>query len=207
MLKCGGDSGSSSLTRLSASSEPEVKIETVMSSPVITIRDTDTVAKAAKVMAKNEIGGVVVLDKKGNPVGLITERDVVRRVAALGLSPAKVKVAKAMTKPLASIDSSMGVTDAARMMKKMKIRRLAVMKAEKLAGVITSNDIADITPALIDVLAEKSRIAPLPSPREAKGLAGYCDRCGSWSDDLRQQDGSFLCPDCIVDSRSEEEEV
>lgn len=188
-------------------SEPEVKVEAVMSSPVITVGDTETVGKAARLMKKNDIGSVVVMDKKGNPVGLLTERDVVRRVAAEDLSPAKVKVAKALTKPLAFVDASMSVTEAAKKMKQMKLRRLVVMKDNKLAGIITSNDIVDITPALIDVLAEKSKIAPLPSQRQGEALAGYCDRCGSWSDDLKQRDGSYICPDCILEFKREDEEL
>ena len=70
---------------------PEVKVEDVMSSPVITIKETDTVLAATKLMKKNEIGCVIVVDKLGKPLGLMTERDVVRRVAALDMLPSKVK--------------------------------------------------------------------------------------------------------------------
>jgi CBS domain-containing protein len=190
-----------------AGSEPEVPIENVMSRPVVTIRDGATVTAAAKLMKKHDIGSVVVTNRKGQPIGLITERDVVRRVAASGLSPGKVRVAKAMTKPLATVKASMSVTEAAKLMKSRKIRRLAVMKENQLVGMVTSNDIVDITPALIDVLTEKSRIAPLPTQRESKTLAGYCDECGSWSDDLKPTDGRFLCPDCLADLKTEVEEI
>jgi CBS domain-containing protein len=64
-----------------------VKVEDVMTSPVITITETDTVLTAAKLMKKNKIGCVVVVDKNGKPLGLMTERDVVRRVAAGDLLP------------------------------------------------------------------------------------------------------------------------
>jgi CBS domain-containing protein len=184
----------------------EVKVEDVMSSPVITIKDTDTVLAASKLMKKNEIGCVVVVDKSGKPVGLMTERDVVRRVAALDLLPSKVQAGKAMTKPPATIDTGADVAEAAKKMRELKVRRLVALETGKLEGIITSNDIVDITPALIDVMAEKSQIAPIRKTKEAAPLNGYCDRCGSWSDDLKSHDGQFLCDDCMADTEQPEED-
>ena len=89
---------------------------------------------------KNEIGCVVVVDKVGKPRGLITERDVVRRVSALDLLPSKVQAGKSMTKPPATIESSANVTDAAKKMREMKIRRLVVVQGNKLTGIITSRE-------------------------------------------------------------------
>lgn len=184
---------------------PEVKVEDVMSSPVITIKDTDTVLAACKLMKKDEIGCVVVVDKSGKPLGLMTERDVVRRVAALDLVPSKVKAGKSMTKPPVTIDPSTNVTDAAKKMRELNIRRLVVVEDGKLKGIITSNDIVDVTPALIDVMAEKSQIAPVQKIKETAALSGYCDRCGSWADELKSHDGQFLCEDCMADLEEPEE--
>jgi len=184
---------------------PDVKVEDVMSSPVVTIQGTDTVLAATKLMRKNEIGCVVIVDKSGKPLGLMTERDVVRRVAALDLLPSKVQAEKCMTKPLATIDPSSNVTDAAKKMREMKVRRLVAVQGGKVKGIITSNDIVDITPALIDVMAEKSQIAPVQKIKEAAPLSGYCDRCGSWADELKSRDGQFLCDDCASDTEEPEE--
>lgn len=188
-------------------SAPDVKVEDVMSTPLITIKDTDTVLAAAKLMKKNEIGSVVVVDKAGKPRGLITERDVVRRVSALDLLPSKVQAGKSMTKAPTTIESSANVTDAAKKMREMKIRRLVVVQGGKLMGIITSNDIVDITPALIDVITEKSQIEPVTRRvKESAPLSGYCDHCGSWADELKSQDGQFLCEDCVADLPEPEEE-
>jgi len=194
------------MTVMPAPSTTEVKVEDVMSSPVVTIKDTDTVLAASKLMKKNEIGCVVVIDKDGKPLGLMTERDVVRRVAALDLLPSKVQAGKSMTKPPATINASADVTEAAKKMREMKIRRLVVLKGGKLDGIITSNDIVDITPALIDVMAEKSQIAPIPKTKEAATLNGYCDRCGSWADELKSHDGQFLCDECMADTEEPDED-
>lgn len=186
-------------------STPDVKVEDVMSSPVVTIKDTDTVLAAAKLMKKNEIGCVVVIDKTGKPRGLMTERDLVRRVTSFDLLPSKVQAGKSMTKPPATIESSANVTDAAKKMRELKIRRLIVVQGNKLAGIITSNDIVDITPALIDVITEKSQIEPITRVKEAAPLSGYCDRCGSWADELKSQDGQFLCEECSAEIPEPEE--
>jgi len=185
---------------------PDVKVEDVMSSPVVTIKDTDTVLAATKLMKKHEIGCVIVVDKAGRPLGLITERDVVRRIAALDLLPSKVKAAKSMTKPPAMIEPSANVTDAAKRMREMKIRRLVVVDGTKIRGIISSNDIVDITPALVDVMAEKSQIAPVKKIKESAPLSGYCDKCGSWADELKSHDGQFLCDDCMSEEPEEPEE-
>jgi signal-transduction protein with cAMP-binding, CBS, and nucleotidyltransferase domain len=147
----------------------------------------------------------VVVDKSGKPRGLITERDVVRRVSALDLLPSRVQAGKSMTKPPVTIEVSANITDAAKNMRELKIRRLIAVQGGKVKGIITSNDIVDITPALIDVIAEKSQIAPVEKIKESAPLSGYCDRCGSWSDELKTHDGQFVCDDCLADFEEPEE--
>jgi CBS domain-containing protein len=185
---------------------PDVKVEDVMSSPVVTIKTTDTVLTASKLMKKNRIGCVVVVDKSGKPRGLITERDVVRRVSALDLTPSKIQASKSMTKPPETISASCSITEAARKMRQIKVRRLIVLEGSRLKGIVTSNDIVDITPALIDVIAEKSQIAPIEKIKEAEPLSGYCDRCGSWAEELKSHDGQFVCDDCLADTEATKDE-
>ena len=111
-----------------------------------------------------------------------------------------------MTKPPATIDASSDVTEAAKKMRALKIRRLVVLQSAELKGIITSNDIVDITPALIDVMAEKSKIAPIRPAKESAALSGYCDRCGSWADELKSHDGQFLCDECMADTEEPDED-
>jgi len=179
-----------------------VKVKDVMTSPVVTVAMTDKVDKIAKLMAKRDIGSIVVIDKKSNPVGIITDMDLVKRVAAKNLLPSKVLAKDIMTKPLVTVDSEIDVTDAARRINQLSIRRLAVVHEGRLAGIITSKDIVKITPALIDVITEKSRIPGLLT-REKPILAGHCDRCNGWSDNLRGHEGTFLCEDCAADLKEE----
>ncbi len=183
--------------------EPVVEVKDVMSSPVRTVREDENVTKVSKTMARNNIGSVVVVDKKRKPLGMITEKDVVRRVAAKGLHPNKIKAGKIMSEPLRTVEPNLHVREAARRMKQLKVKRFAVMQGGKLVGIIGATDIIAITPALIDVMEEKSKIRPLAGPHETSALAGYCDQCGGWSDDLKSHDGSFLCADCTSDLEKE----
>jgi len=185
---------------------PDVIVEDVMSSPVITIKDTDTVLTAAKLMKKHKIGCVVVVDKSGKPHGLITERDIVRRVTALDLDARKIQASKSMTKPPVTVDASASITEAAKKMRELKVRRLVVLANNKVKGIVTSNDVVDITPALIDVIAEKSQISPVEKIKESEPQSGYCDRCGSWADELKARNGQFVCDECASDTETSAEE-
>src|SRR5437867_1939562 len=112
-----------------------------MTRPVITARESDTAADVAKLMAKYNIGCVLVSGRKGETIGIITERDIVQRIAAKNLVPSKVTVSEAMSKPVVTIKSGANVTDAAKLMNQRKIRRLAVMEDGKLTGILTMKDI------------------------------------------------------------------
>jgi CBS domain-containing protein len=185
-------------------SEPVVAVKDVMSSPVVTVKEDENVTKVARTMTRRGIGSVVVVDKKRKPLGMITEKDIVRRVAGKGLHPNKMKAGKIMSKPLRTVDPALDVKEAAKRMKQAKVKRFAVMEAGKLVGMVTGTDIVDITPALIDVMEEKSKIRPLVDPREASALAGYCDECETWSDNLKSHDGSFLCSECSSELEKKE---
>ena len=176
-------------------SEPDILVRDIMSRPPITAKETETVAGVSKLMGKHDIGCVIILDKTGNPAGIITERDIVQRVAAKNVLPSELKVSQTMSKPVASISPRATVNDAAKFMNHRKIRRLAVIDEGKLVGIVTMKDILQVTPAIIDLATEKSR-AGLDSPRTRVSLGGYCDECETWSDNLVQKDGTFLCPDC-----------
>ena len=195
------------MTRLALSvheTEPDILVRDIMSRPPITAKENETVAGVSKLMGKHDIGCVIVIDKAGNPAGIITERDIVQRVAARNILPSELTIGQTMSKPVASISPGATVNDAAKLMNHRKIRRLAVMDEGKLVGIVTMKDILQVTPAIIDLASEKSR-AGLVGPRSRPELAGYCDECEVWSDNLAQKDGVFRCPDCSRDLGQTEE--
>ena len=180
--------------------EPDVVVvRDIMSRPVITARESDTAADVAKLMAKHDIGCVMVAGKNGQTVGIVTERDIVQRIAAKNLLPSKVMVGDSMSKPVITVRSTASVTEAAKLMNQRKVRRLAVIEDGKLTGVVTMKDILEVTPALIDLVSEKTRVGVQRPRPSLSTLSGYCDECETWSDKLIQKDGVFLCQDCAKD--------
>ena len=111
-----------------------------MTTNVITIGVNETALYAAKLMHQQDVGDLVVVE--GNvPKGIVTERDLVRRVMALK-KPLETKVSEIMTNPLITIEDNASLRDAARKMVKYKIRRLPVTKNTALVGIIVASDFA-----------------------------------------------------------------
>lgn len=179
-------------------------VRDIMSSPVITIDEDSTVDKAARLMRDNNIGCVVVTTKDEKPVGMITERDLVIRVIAENIQPNKITAGEIMSSPLRTIDADKTINEAARKMNRLNIRRLAVMYKGRLVGIISSKDILSVTPELIEIIQEKARITATEEAEESLPLAGYCDNCGEWSDNLREANGNYLCENCYAEIISEE---
>jgi len=179
-------------------------VKDVMSSPAITVNEGETVEKVAQLMDKYNVGCVIVTSKNGKPLGIITERDLIIRVLAKNLLPSKLKVEDVMTSPLMTIDPDETLSETARRMSRLNIRRLGVMYKGELVGIISSKDILAVTPELMEIIKEKANIESGSAfeTSESTPLAGYCDQCGAWSDDLREVEGQFLCEDCRVELRS-----
>jgi CBS domain-containing protein len=126
-----------------SSDKIDIEVKYLMSSPVVTILKNETLDEVAKVMSKKHLGSIVVIDPKGKPLGIITERDIVNRLTAMNLLPRKVKAEEVMSQPLITIASDKDTKEAAKSMNEHKIRRLLVMEKGKIIGIITSKDIFD----------------------------------------------------------------
>jgi len=179
-------------------------VKDVMSSPVVTVREDATIDKAAQLMADSRIGCILVTSKEGKPLGIITESDFVNRVLAKNIQPNKLTAKEVMTSPLITIDPDETLSEAARRMSQLNVRRLGVMYKGNLIGIISSKDILGIMPELIEIIQEKARIeGTAGEAAEAAPLAGYCDQCGRWSDDLTEVEGNFLCEECQIELKGE----
>lgn len=187
-------------------------VRDVMSSPVITVDEEAPANRVAELMEKHELGCIIVVNKEGKPIGIITERDLVARVLAKNLKPDMVKAKDVMTTPLITIEPDETINEAARKMSRLNIRRLGVVYKGELVGLISSKDILAVMPELIETIYEKALIEgenmtqtiPEETTEEEASLSGYCDRCGGWSDNLKEVDGAFLCEDCRAELEVEE---
>jgi CBS domain-containing protein len=180
-------------------------VKDAMSSPVVTTTEDTPTNIIAKLMDENDLGCVIVTNKDGKPLGIITERDLVVRVLTKNLQPVAVKAKDIMTAPLATIDPDATISDVARRMSRLDIRRLGVIYKGDLVGVISSKDVLGVMPELIEIIQEKSRIENANTSEEIEEtpLSGYCDRCGGYSEDLKNTNGQYLCEDCRVEVENE----
>ncbi len=117
-----------------------LKIEDVMVDEVISVQEKATVRKAAELMNKHGIGCLVVV-KKGKPVGIVTETDMVNRVILDSVDPKETNVAKIMSRPLVVGNPQMDVDEATRIMRTRKIKKLPIVKKGRLVGLVTTTDI------------------------------------------------------------------
>ena len=109
-------------------------VKDLMTKDVITIDLHKTVFDAATLMNEKTVGCLVIMDEE-ELVGTVTERDFVRRVVAKNL-PLDTKISEIMSKKLITIDPNSSLREAARLMLKNKVRRLPVVKENKLVGII-----------------------------------------------------------------------
>src|SRR4030067_2903017 len=116
-------------------------VKDVMPSPVVTTEEEASANKVARLMLENKVGCVVVANKAGKPLGIVTERDLVVRVLAKNVAPGTTKASEFMTSPLVTIHPEATINDAARRMSKLDIRRLAVLYKDSLVGIIGRKDI------------------------------------------------------------------
>ncbi|MEM3103514.1 MAG: CBS domain-containing protein, partial [Candidatus Nitrosocaldus sp.] len=115
--------------------------EIMSEGPVDVVEKGLNVFYAANVMKERARGSLVVVDD-GKPVGIVTERDIVRRVVAEGRSPSATKVGDIMSAPLISVGPEATVAAAVRVMYENGIRRLPVVENDRVVGMLTVTDLA-----------------------------------------------------------------
>jgi len=116
----------------------------LMSQDVFTITPEDSLYEAARIMGKEHIGSLIVV-KYETPVGIITERDLLSKVLALGKNLKEEKVENVMSYPLFTISPTDKIKETAQSMISSK-SRLAVFAAGKLEGIITASDLIKSLP-------------------------------------------------------------
>lgn len=114
-------------------------VRNIMKKNVISIDSSMTVSDAAKMMDDASIGAIVVLEN-GIAIGIITERDLVRRIIAKG-KPLPTNVKEAMSSPLIVINPDDTVWELAQLMKIRRIHRVPVVKDNRLVGMVTTSDV------------------------------------------------------------------
>ena len=107
---------------------------------LIRIDEGKSVYEAAKMIVENNRGSVVVT-RGGESVGILTERDVMKKVIAESLDPKSVKVKEVMTSPPVTIDKDRTLREAVELMNRKKVRRMLVTERGEIVGIFTLRDI------------------------------------------------------------------
>jgi two-component system sensor kinase FixL len=128
------------LTRVLTSYGMWRDISEIMSSEIYTIQRKATIVEAAEIMALRNISSIVVMDTDC-VTGVLTERDLFKRVVALNKDPGRTKVEEVMSFPAFSIPPNYSVFSASRTMENKNVRRLVVIDGRKLCGIVTQTDI------------------------------------------------------------------
>jgi len=134
-----------------------VLVRDVMSKDVRVVRPDSSVKEVVATMNKFDIGSVVVVQGE-RPVGIITERDILRRIVEPCLAPETLTARQIMTSPVITIDENASINEAAKLMAKKRIKRLLVTRNNnELVGIITFTDIVTKVPDLLSILEELVR--------------------------------------------------
>jgi CBS domain-containing protein len=138
-----------------------LKSGVVMAKEVVTIDEKASVKEAADIMNQADIS-CIIATKKGKAAGIITERDILKRIVAEGKNAEKTKVKHVMSTPLITITSDTDLEEAARLMFEKKIKKLAVIDHNRLVGVVSLTDIARTQPSITKTLQKLAALQDTP---------------------------------------------
>jgi len=178
--------------------ETEIPVRDIMTRPVITADVDLDILSAAKRMGSANVGCLIVVS--GNkPTGILTERDLVKKIVAQAVDPRNVKVGEIMSSPVVAIEPEANLRDAAALMLQSGVKRLPVISNGKLVGIITDTDLVSgsslgMSEILSDLLEMHREGIHFEQPGGV--VRGICEVCGQLSDSLESVNGELLCWSC-----------
>jgi len=133
--------------------EVTLRVEDVMVKEVVKIDANVTIKEAACMMNKFEIGCLIAIGN-GRVSGILTERDLLKRVVAEGKDASKIRVRDVMSSPLVVAEPKMDLGEAVKLMFHMKIKKLPVVEGKRLVGLLSLTDIARFQPQMLVLIKQ-----------------------------------------------------
>jgi len=174
-----------------------IQVADTMSINLISVSKDTTLTKCAKMMRDSRLGAVII---KENDVllGILTEKDIVRKAVADGIDINIAKVVDYMKTNLVTVNPGADIYDAIIKMRDNNIRRLPVVDGNKVLGLLTIKSILKIEPQLFELIKDKFEL------EEEKGIPlsrvvpaeGICQSCGKYSENVKEIDGTVVCENC-----------
>ncbi len=112
----------------------------IMSSPVVTVEGGANARDGALLMTDRRIGSIVITER-GQPIGIVTERDMLERVVSLCRDPCETKMKEIMSRPIILVPGETSILDAMRKMRENRISRLLVTDEGKMIGIVSERDV------------------------------------------------------------------
>jgi CBS domain-containing protein len=117
-------------------------IGNICSKPVVTASPDTTAQEAAHRMLSRNVGALVVVNDRGRPIGMVTDRDITVKVVARGADPASVRVGALITRRPAVINEDAGILDATKLLSRRGVRRLPVVnRTGQVVGILSLDDL------------------------------------------------------------------
>jgi CBS domain-containing protein len=120
-----------------------MKIATLMTQPVLRVDLESTVQSAVEIMGRERIGALIVT-RKGNDIGIVTERDIITKALAAKHDLDEMRVNEIMSKPLVTVELDTTGEEALRTMVEHDVRRLPVIENEQIVGIFTTSDVTKL---------------------------------------------------------------
>ena len=138
-------------------------VRDVMTTALKTARVGDTVQTAARLMRDHDVGAVLVIDHAGQPVGLLTDRDIVVRCVAEGMAPEARRVEDLLRGQLITVEADSPLEYASRLMAQHRVRRLPVTRDGRVIGMLSLGDLAQREPEKQTVAATLQEVSTSPT--------------------------------------------
>ncbi|MHC1610277.1 MAG: CBS domain-containing protein [Candidatus Methanospirareceae archaeon] len=178
--------------------ETDLPLRDVMIRDVVKGDKDLTVLEAAKLMRRSKVDSIVVLDD-GEPVGIVTEGDIISEVVSKDIKPSTVRLKEIMTTPLVTASPTDRLSDIAKKMTKERIRKIPVIEDGKLVGIVADVDILSVSSEMTSILAELMEMSVGRENMDIEGESigqGICEKCGSFSHYLTLKGGLMVCESC-----------
>lgn len=126
----------------------------IMTAPVIQVSPEENVTVAARMLEHYNIGALPVCDSNGRLCGMLTDRDLVTRCLAGERNPERLHVSEVMTHRLVTAPPDMDTAQAAALMGTQQVRRLPIVKEDRLCGIVSLSDLPDKSHTLSQITAQ-----------------------------------------------------
>ena len=177
---------------------PDLRVKDIMTREVVVANVSTSLQDVGRLLIEQDIGSVVVVSS-GKPVGIVTDRDLARKVVANNKKPSELTLEEVMTTPLITIHPEVTVLNAIDHMLKSRVRKLPVIVDEKLVGIITERDIISVSAEIHEIMSmliERQIVCPKLEGSGDTFVQGICEVCGQFSENLQLSDGKLICESC-----------